>query len=114
MRGQPTRTRRMLTLAAVAFATTALLAESSAQSPHSAQHWAFVAPQQRVPAVANSGWCRDDIDRCVLGGLEAAGLSPSPEADRILLLRRVFLVLTGLPPTASDVASFLADSTPDA
>jgi hypothetical protein len=110
MRGQPTRTRRTRSLAALVLATTALLTESSAQT----QHWAFATPQQRVPAVANTSWCRDDIDRCVLAGLEAAGLSPSPEADRTLLLRRVHLVLTGLPPTAADVASFLVDTTPDA
>jgi len=109
MRGQPTRTRPR-TLAALALATAALLAESSAQT----QHWAFVAPQHRVPAVANPNWCRDDVDRCVLAGLEAAGMSPSPEADRTLLLRRVFLVLTGLPPTPANVASFLADTAPDA
>jgi hypothetical protein len=100
----------MRTLAALVLATTALLTESSAQT----QHWAFATPQQRVPAVADTSWCRDDIDRCVLAGLEAAGLSPSPEADRTLLLRRVHLVLTGLPPTPADVASFLVDTTPDA
>src|SRR5262245_8046264 len=94
MRGQPTRTRRPRTLSALAFATAALLAESSAQSPHSAQHWAFVAPQKCVPAVRDASWCRDDLDRCVLAGLERDGLAPNAPAEPATLLRRAHLVLT--------------------
>lgn len=86
----------------------------SAQQPPTHQHWSFVPPQKRVPAVPDSSWCRDDIDRCVLDGLSAAGLVPAPETDRSLLLRRVSLVLTGLPPTPTELAAFLADKTEDA
>ena len=75
-----------------------------------APHWAFVPPQKQVPAATDASWCRDDIDRCVLAGLTAAGLSPSPEAERALLLRRLHLVLTGLPPARDEVANFLADA----
>ena len=66
------------TASAFALATVALLQVVVAQSPH----WAFVPPQKKVPVVADAGWCRDEIDRCVLAGLTAAGLSPSPEAER--------------------------------
>lgn len=78
-------------------------------------HWAFVAPTLPVlPTVEQARWVLSPIDRFVLARLEAQGLSPAPEADRITLLRRVYLDLTGLPPTPRDVDAFLADTTPDA
>jgi len=54
------------------------------------------------------------IDLFILSGLARAGLEPLPEADREILVRRVFLDLLGLPPTPADVASFLADRSADA
>jgi len=78
-------------------------------------HFAFVAPQpQALPAVKHSQWPRQPLDRFVLARLEKEGLSPSPEADKSALLRRVSLDLTGLPPTPEEQASFLADSSPNA
>src|SRR5215469_18967158 len=78
-------------------------------------HWAFVAPRpQALPAVKHGDWPRQPLDRFVLARLEKEGLPPSPEADRCALLRRVSLDLTGLPPTAEEQASFLADSSPNA
>ena len=78
-------------------------------------HWAFVAPKpQVVPAVKHSAWPRQPLDRFILARLEKEGLSPSPEAEKSALLRRVSLDLTGLPPTPEEQASFLADSSPDA
>jgi len=78
-------------------------------------HWAFVAAKpQALPVVKSGNWPRQPPDRFVLARLEKEGLSPSPEADRSALLRRVSLDLTGLPPTAEEQASFLADSSPNA
>jgi Protein of unknown function (DUF1549)/Protein of unknown function (DUF1553)/Planctomycete cytochrome C len=78
-------------------------------------HWAFVAPQPRaLPTVQRGDWPRQPFDRFVLARLEKEGLSPSPEADKSALLRRVSLDVTGLPPTAEEQASFLADSSPNA
>jgi hypothetical protein len=78
-------------------------------------HWAFVAPKpQALPAVRHSEWPRQPLDRFILARLEKEGLSPSPEADKSALLRRVSLDLTGLPPTPEEQASFLADSSPNA
>lgn len=73
-------------------------------------------PVQRPsePAVQRSAWVRNPIDRFVLARLEREGLSPSPEADRYTLLRRVTLDLTGLPPTADEVSSFVRDDRPGA
>ena len=78
-------------------------------------HWAFVAPKpQALPKVKNDSLARQPLDRFVLARLEKEGLSPSPEADKSALLRRVSLDLTGLPPTPEEQANFLADSSKDA
>jgi hypothetical protein len=78
-------------------------------------HWAFEKPARpAVPPVAKAGWPRNPIDRYVLARLEHEGLSPSREADRATLSRRVFLDLTGLPPSPADLDAFVADAAPDA
>lgn len=78
-------------------------------------HWAFVAPETPAPpAVDDASWLRNPIDAFVLAALESRGLRPAPEAPRTVLIRRLSLDLTGLPPTAQDVAAFLADDAPDA
>jgi hypothetical protein len=62
-----------------------------------------------LPAVADAAWCRNAVDRFVLAKLEHEGLAPSPPADPATLLRRLFLDLTGLPPTPEEQAQFEAD-----
>src|SRR5688572_14903457 len=62
----------------------------------------------------DAGWVRNDIDRFIWQKLEAEGLKPSPEASRQTLIRRVSFDLTGLPPTPSEVAEFITDSSSDA
>jgi hypothetical protein len=82
----------------------------AANSDDPATHWAFRAPvRPPLPAVKNQSWPRDEIDRFVLARLEREGLKPSPEADRVTLIRRLSLDLVGLPPTAAEVDAFLAD-----
>ena len=61
-----------------------------------------------------TAWVRNPIDAFVLAKLKEKGLSPSPEADRRTLLRRVGFDLIGLPPTPEEVEAFLADAAPDA
>ncbi|MBL8176790.1 MAG: PSD1 domain-containing protein [Bryobacterales bacterium] len=79
------------------------------------QHWAFVSPKRpALPAVRNKGWVRNPIDAFVLAKLEKEGLTPSPEADRVTLLRRLSLDLTGLPPTPEEVDTFTNDTSKDA
>ena len=74
------------------------------------EHWSFRPPRRpALPAVKNAGWPRNPIDHFVLARLEKEGLSPSPEADRATLIRRLSLDLTGLPPTIAEVDAFLAD-----
>src|SRR5947209_6153230 len=78
-------------------------------------HWAYVPPKRpELPAVSDLQWVRNPIDRFILGRLEREKLTPSPEADRTTLLRRVTYDLTGLPPTPAEIDAFLADRSPDA
>jgi hypothetical protein len=76
-------------------------------------HWSFQPiTQPEPPAVTNADWVRNEIDRFVLARLEQEGLTPSPEADKVTLLRRLYLDLTGLPPTPEEVAQYVADESP--
>src|SRR6185437_15715844 len=78
-------------------------------------HWAFVAPKQApLPDMKDSRWGTNPIDRFVLARLGAEGLSPSPEADRYTLIRRVSLDLVGIPPTPQEADAFAKDPSPDA
>ena len=81
----------------------------------SLRHWAFRPPvRPPIPAVKDAKWARNPLDRFVLARLEKEGLTPSPEADRTTLIRRLSLDLIGLPPTPEEVDAFLNDKAPDA
>ena len=80
-----------------------------------ARHWAWQPIQPTAPpAVRDAAWPRGAVDAFVLARLEAAGLRPAPEAERLTLLRRVSYDLTGLPPTPEEAAAYLADPSPQA
>jgi hypothetical protein len=75
-----------------------------------ARHWAYAPPRRpELPKVKARHWVRNPIDLFVLARLEKEGLSPSPEAPRESLARRVFLDLTGLPPSVEELDRFLED-----
>jgi hypothetical protein len=77
-------------------------------------HWAFRKPvRASVPAVGSevSG---NPIDAFIAKELRSHRLEPLPEADKSVLLRRLYLDLVGLPPTPVELRTFLADSSPDA
>jgi hypothetical protein len=79
------------------------------------KYWAFqplVKPA--VPSVKNSQWARNPIDAFVLAKLEEKKLKPNAPADKITLLRRASLDLTGLPPAPEEVQAFVNDQSPDA
>jgi hypothetical protein len=79
------------------------------------QYWAFQLPKKaNPPATKNAAWPRDPIDQFLLAAMEAKGLTPVADADRLTLLKRVHLDLIGLPPTAEQVKAFLDDKTEDA
>jgi mono/diheme cytochrome c family protein len=78
-------------------------------------HWSFTAPQRpAIPGGKTGDWSRNPIDAFVLTRLQAAGLQPSPEADRYTLVRRLCFDLSGLPPTPQDADEFVFDPRPDA
>src|SRR5262249_42702189 len=78
-------------------------------------HWAFKAPvRPAVPQVKNAAWARNPIDAFLAAEHDRRGLTPQRPAERALLLRRVSLDLTGLPPTREEQGAFLADTSPDA
>jgi hypothetical protein len=79
-------------------------------------HWAFAAPvAPAVPAIAQPpAAIRNEIDNFVFADLAKAQITPSPEADRSVLIRRLSFDLTGLPPSPAEVAQFLADESPNA
>ncbi|MBM4072941.1 MAG: DUF1553 domain-containing protein [Planctomycetes bacterium] len=79
------------------------------------RHWAFQPiGNPPTPAVKKADWPANSVDRFVLARLEDKGLSPSPAADRITLLRRATFDLIGLPPTPKEIDDFLADNSADA
>ena len=79
------------------------------------KHWAYVKPvRPEPPPVKRKEWVKTPIDAFVLARLEHEGLEPSPEATPEILLRRVTLDLTGLPPTTAEIDAFLADTSADA
>ncbi|MEQ1895645.1 MAG: c-type cytochrome domain-containing protein, partial [Planctomycetota bacterium] len=73
-------------------------------------HWAFVPPaEQPVPTLAHPERARNEIDRFLQAVLEREELAPSPAASPATELRRLFLTLTGLPPTPEELAAYLAE-----
>jgi hypothetical protein len=78
-------------------------------------HWAYVAPvRPEIPKVRNHSWPRNPVDAFVLAKLESQRLTPSPEASRETLIRRVTLDLIGLPPAPEEIDRFVSDRSPDA
>jgi hypothetical protein len=89
-------------------------APKAAQNPKS-KHWAFQPVSNPAPPVVkNVKWVRNPIDAFVLAKLEKEDISPSPEAPKETLLRRLTLDLIGLPPTPQQVFEFLADTSESA
>ncbi len=78
--------------------------------------WAFVPPKaSAVPQIPNPRFDpRNEIDLFILAGLEKKGIKPAGDADKRTLLRRVYLDLTGLPPTSEEMEAFVADTAANA
>ena len=97
-------------LACLAFSSLLLPADGPKPANGNETHWAFKPPiRPPVPAVRDHLWPRNAIDHFVLARLESEGLTPSAEADRVTLIRRLSLDLIGLPPTIAEVDAFVAD-----
>ncbi|SIO60387.1 Planctomycete cytochrome C [Singulisphaera sp. GP187] len=72
-------------------------------------HWAYELPVRPQAPTGPQG-----IDRLVEQRLAKVGLTPSAEADRRTLIRRLFFDLVGIPPTPQEVDTFLNNDSPDA
>src|SRR4051812_46719643 len=95
----------------------AALAARAGGAPGVPDDWAFrPAQRQAVPPIPpdRAAWVRNPIDAFVLAKQQEQGLSPSPEADRRTLIRRLSFDLTGLPPTPQEVKAFVDDASADA
>ena len=78
-------------------------------------HWAFrPVKKQAIPNVSDKNWSSTKIDRFVLAKLESRSLRPVSRASKATLIRRLYLDLTGLPPTSQSVYEFLGDDRPGA
>lgn len=80
-----------------------------------ADHWSFLPPKKsQLPDVPAEWGAVNAVDRFVQDRLQEEGLSPSADADRYTLIRRLSFDLTGLPPSAAEVEEFANSKTPDA
>jgi len=90
-------------------------AATAAPAAADQDHWAYVKPKHPEPPTVPAGrLVRNAIDRFVIARLEQEKLTPSSEASKHTLLRRLTLDLTGLPPAVEDLDAFLEDTSPDA
>jgi hypothetical protein len=90
---------------------------SALSTQHSAlpTHWAYVKHSRpSVPEVKTGGWVRNPIDNFILARLEKEGMKPSQTATKETLIRRLYLDITGLPPTLAEVDDFVNDTRADA
>src|SRR5579859_3737193 len=84
-------------------------------TPQQRRWWAFQkVVKPAVPQPKNRAWVKNEIDAYVLAKLEEKNLAPAPPADRLTLIRRATLDLTGLLPTPEEVQAFVSDSSPEA
>jgi hypothetical protein len=83
-----------------------------AQGANFEKHWAFLPPTRSAPPAAPDA--AHPIDRFIRARLAAENLRPSPPATRAVLIRRLSLDLTGLPPSPEEVDAFVNDERADA
>lgn len=98
----------------------AMASEPTAQQPNNRESssqelpWSFKSPKKATPPAVEAGsFVRNPIDAFLLRKLEAKNLTFAPPADRLTLLRRAALALTGLPPSPEQIDAFLKDRAPD-
>ncbi len=78
------------------------------------RHWAYTTVEKQTIPNNKNEWVRNDIDHFILEKLKEENLSPSSEADKATLLRRVSLDITGLPPSEEIAKKYLNSKDPKA
>ena len=72
------------------------------------EHWAFLPPKKQK-LNTSEGALTHPIDHFIKERLNREGLDFSPKASKATLTRRVYLDLTGLPPSIEELDAFLND-----
>jgi hypothetical protein len=104
-----------LSLAACPLLAAVVFFNDSAFAAPGSDHWSFQpVTRPAPPAVANADRARNPIDLFILAELEKRGLRPSPPADRRTLIRRMHLVMHGLPATPEQLRTFIESDDPRA
>jgi hypothetical protein len=81
-------------------------------TPKDREFWSFGAPRETpVPAIRDE-WIQNPIDAFILQRLQAAKIRPNPRASLEVLVRRITLDLTGIPPTPETLQQIRRDSSP--
>jgi hypothetical protein len=106
-RPDPATARNRVAEATPPAATKLSLAESK-------DFWSFKRPVMAAVPVVKGDWAKSPVDAFVIDKLVASGMQPAAAADKRTLIRRATFDLTGLPPTAADVAAFEADNSANA
>ena len=92
-----------------------LLSRWIKQGANWSKHWAFQEVRDITPPTASDdSWNSVPIDAFIYTSLSNVGLDPNPPASRRTLIRRAYYDLTGLPPSAQAVESFITDPDSDA
>lgn len=92
----------------------AKLREWIKQGAHWSTHWAYIKPQPQQVPTDIWGKAVNPVDNFIYAKLQQQGLTPSPEAPKAILLRRLSLDLIGLPPTEKEMQAFTSDASPQA
>ncbi len=78
------------------------------------EHWAFIPPvSSKPPTIEQDKWINNPIDQFVLAKMQTKQLEPNPPATDYEWLRRVSLDLIGLPPTQTQIKTFVSNQSPD-
>jgi len=80
------------------------------------KHWWAFEPlgNPRPPRIRQDDWSANPIDKFILARLRDNEMQPAPPADRVVLVRRLYFDLLGLPPTPAQVDAFVQDQSADA
>jgi len=109
------RHRSVMILGGLAVAFALCAAEQDQFTAAQRNFWSLQPVKKSpVPTVRDQAWVKTPIDAFVLAKLEESGLKPNPAADRITLLRRATIDMTGLPPTQEEIDQFVNDKSANA
>ena len=98
----------------IAFLFVPLASIAQAAEKSSLDWWSFRPLQKATPPSIQNPWIRNPIDAFVLQKLQENQLTPTVEASRQKLIRRLYFDLLGLPPAPADIDTFISDPRPDA